>query len=216
LKRHSKKAAPVSSSLRIIAGDWRGRKLPIVTSDGLRPTGDRLRETLFNWLAPWLPGSRCLDLFAGSGALAFEALSRGAASATMLESHREVVRQLRANCTTLATPKADIIEADALSWLNRERQSDSAALDVFDLVFVDPPFAADLWQKAVDLLEERQWLADHASIYVETPKDLPLHPPSNWVLRKRKTTGAVSAQLFVRRSPSQEKPPQKTGHAKAG
>ncbi len=201
MKRHSKKAAPVSSSLRIIAGDWRGRKLPILTSDGLRPTGDRLRETLFNWLAPWLPGAHCLDLFAGSGALGFEALSRGAASATMLESHREVARQLRANRTTLGALKADIIEADALAWIRRDRDSDPSAAKAFDLVFVDPPFAADLWQKVLDLLEERRWLADHALIYVETPKDLPLHTPDNWTLHRRKITGAVSAQLYIRQGP---------------
>jgi len=208
LKRHSKKAATVSSSLRIIAGDWRGRNLPIVTSDGLRPTGDRLRETLFNWLAPWLPGSRCLDLFAGSGALGFEALSRGAASATMLESHREVARQLRDNCTTLATSRADIIEADALTWISQDRGAAPSAAQVFDLVFVDPPFAADLWQKALDLLEEQHWLADQALIYVETPKDLPLHPPGNWTLHRRKITGVVSAHLYIRHAPNQHAPVQ--------
>lgn len=216
MKRPAKKTSPALSCLRIIAGDWRGRKLPILTSDGLRPTGDRLRETLFNWLAPWLPGSHCLDLFAGSGALGFEALSRGAAAVTMLELHREVANQLRANCAILGAQNIEIIETNALTWLSQPDRQNSVATPAFDLVFVDPPFAADLWQTVVDALEQQQQLADKALIYVETPEHFHLNPPDNWTLHRRKSTGAVCAHLFIRQNHADtEYGPEETGNAKA-
>lgn len=187
--------APSKQQLRIIAGQWRGRKLPILTADGLRPTGDRLRETLFNWLTPYLPGARCLDLFAGTGALGLEALSRGADSVTMIESQREVAAQLRSNCATLKADRAELVEASALRWLDQVPQQ------AYDVLFIDPPFSANLWQQVIDQLEQRAFLADEAFIYVETPKPCELTPPANWTLFRSKAAGAVCARLFIRQKP---------------
>lgn len=179
------------SRLRIIGGQWRGRKLPIPELEGLRPTGDRLRETLFNWLMPHLPGARCLDLFAGSGALGLEALSRGAATVTMVELQRKAAAQLRANCTTLGATNANVIEANALVWLA------SYHGPRFDVVFVDPPFAADLWQQVMRALNDKV-ATGRALIYVETPRDTPLAVPEDWQLSKHKAMGGVSAHLYSR------------------
>lgn len=194
MKSQPKKTSTGSSRLRIIAGTWRGRKLPILDAEGLRPTGDRLREILFNWLAPHISGASCLDLFSGTGALGFEALSRGAAGVTMLEVNRHVAAQLRTNSATLNAGNAEIIEADALAWLQHQPQA------TFDLAFVDPPFGADLWQATMEALEAGALLAPQARIYVEVPKDLLLSPPGNWRLDKFKTAGAVCIYLFVRES----------------
>lgn len=187
-----KKSKASTSQLRIIAGRWRGRKLPIPGAEGLRPTGDRLRETLFNWLAPQLPGARCLDLFAGTGALGLEALSRGAASVTMLELQRNVAAQLRTNCQALNAAGAQVLEANAVPWLKQTTEAP------FDVIFIDPPFDADLWQAVINTLEERQLLADQAHIYIEKPKGAHLTPPNTWSLHRNKIAGAVCAQLFIR------------------
>lgn len=192
MKSQPKKTPTGNSRLRIIAGTWRGRKLPILDAEGLRPTGDRLREILFNWLAPHIAGARCLDLFSGTGALGFEALSRGAAGATMLEANRRVAAQLRANCATLNAKNAEVIEADALVWLQHQPRAN------FDLAFADPPFHADLWQATMEALESGTLLAPQARIYVEAPKGILLTPPDNWRLDKSKAAGAVCAYLFIR------------------
>ncbi len=200
MKTRDKNTVSATSSLRIIAGQWRGRKLPILTSDGLRPTGDRLRETLFNWLAPYIPRARCLDLFAGTGALGLEALSRGAESATLLELDRVVASQLRRNCATLDATHADVIETSALDWLSQQNGVADAEPRTFDLVFVDPPFAADLWQAAIDALAQHPILAPDAVIYIETPKQVQLQVPEDWLLHRRKQVGAVCCYLFLRQS----------------
>ena len=124
------------NQLRIIGGSHRRRNISFPTSDGLRPTGDRIRETLFNWLEPEIAGTNCLDLFAGSGALGFESLSRGARAATLLETNKSVVMNLRNNTTKLGFTNVRIIRAEARQWLISE-----VASDPFDVVFVDPPFA---------------------------------------------------------------------------
>jgi 16S rRNA (guanine966-N2)-methyltransferase len=197
VKRTPKKASPATHRLRIIGGEWRGRKLPILDAEGLRPTGDRLRETLFNWLTLDLPGARCLDVFAGTGALGLEALSRGAGSVTMIELQGDVAEQLRANCATLGARNVDIIQTNALTWLKQPHEQQ------FDVVFIDPPFAANLWQQSVDLLEQQALLADEAIIYVETPKDVHLEPPADWSLHRRKPAGAVCAYLYIKNSPQE-------------
>jgi 16S rRNA (guanine966-N2)-methyltransferase len=179
------------NQLRIIGGKWRGRKLQFPSVAGLRPTGDRIRETLFNWLAPCLPGARCLDLFAGSGALGLEALSRGAEQVVLLDSDSDVVAQLRQHCTTLQASNALVCRAEALNWL-----SSSTEPRQFDIVFLDPPFQAELAERAANALEQTGRLADDALIYVEIARDQQFRAPPSWEPLKHKQAGQVSFSLF--------------------
>lgn len=177
--------------LRIIGGTWRGRKLAVAPLSGLRPTPDRVRETLFNWLAPVLHGARCLDLFAGSGALGIEAASRGAAECVLVERDAQAVRILREQVGRLAAQQVRVIEAEALHWLTTSPQP-------FDIVFLDPPFASDLLPQCIEQLENRGWLAPQAWIYLETGCDtLPALPP-NWELYRDRRAGQVAYRLVRR------------------
>jgi 16S rRNA (guanine966-N2)-methyltransferase len=158
----------------------------------IRPTPDRVRETLFNWLGPRVPGSRCLDLFAGSGALGLEALSRGAAHATFVERDAIAVRELRARLAEWRATGAQVEHSDALRFLGTAAQA-------FDIVFLDPPFASPLLAESCRLLEERHWLGAHALIYVETDVRTGLPPlPQTWTVTKAKQAGAVGYHLITR------------------
>lgn len=184
---------PRDNRVRIIGGRWRGRKLHFPDGAGLRPTGDRIRETLFNWLQPVLPGARCLDLFAGSGALGFEALSRGAASCVLVEQNPQAWRCLQQARQLLDTEDATIIHADSKSWL-------ASATGPFDIVFIDPPFAeASLSPDIlVALLLQRQLLADDALLYLEQPAGhSPLLLPG-LVPHRQQQAGQVSYGLWRR------------------
>lgn len=150
--------------VRIVAGALGGRRLRVATAPGLRPTPERTRETLFNWLQGQLLDARVLDLFAGSGALAFEALSRGAAEAVLVERHRAALAALREAATELAPERTHIVSGDALAWLRRAGETGP-----FDLVFLDPPFAGDLAARALDALAGSTLLAPEALVYVEWP-----------------------------------------------
>jgi 16S rRNA (guanine966-N2)-methyltransferase len=182
-----------TSQLRIIGGRWRGRKLNFPDVEGLRPTGDRIRETLFNWLAPDIQEARVLDLFAGSGALGLEALSRGAAYSLLLEKNSAAAGQLNANLVLLQSTKGKVQQQDALTWLSQHNQAQP-----FDLVFIDPPFQLNLWQVVIDLLEKGNYLAKEAVIYVESGKNTVYQAPSNWLLHRDKTAGNVCYRLFYR------------------
>ena len=186
----TKKASP--SQIRIIGGTWRGQKLSFVPIEGLRPTGDRIRETLFNWLAPVINGAHCLDLFAGSGALGFEALSRGAQSATFIEQNPSAITLLQQNQTHLKAEHANISGANALEWLKTTKPPQP-----FDVIFLDPPFAADLLQPCCDLLQQEHLLASDAYIYIETDSQQPPPiTPASWLPLKEKTTGQVTYRLY--------------------
>lgn len=181
--------------LRIIGGLHRGRRLPIPDQPGLRPTPDRVRETLFNWLAPLLPGARCLDLFAGSGALGLEAASRGAGEVVLVEHNPWVARQLSANCQTLGTQTVQVFQAEALAWLGSDPSP-------FDVVFLDPPFAAGLLGPACALLASRGWLAAGARVYLETEGRSAFPPlPSGWDLIRERTSGQVHYGLALVAAP---------------
>ncbi|MEZ5542233.1 MAG: 16S rRNA (guanine(966)-N(2))-methyltransferase RsmD [Pseudomonadota bacterium] len=180
------------SQLRIIGGSWRGRKLAFVPLPGLRPTPDRVRETLFNWLAPVIHGAACLDLFAGSGALGIEAASRGAGRCVLIERDTRAVRMLREQIDRLGGGQIEVIEADALLWL-------AAAPRPFDIVFVDPPFRAGLLPECIRLLESRGWLTNDAWVYLETAKDTQPDLPANWLPYRERCAGQVSYRL-IRRS----------------
>lgn len=188
------KPAGKLGQIRIIGGQWRGRKLPVLTSEGLRPTTDRVRETLFNWLAPWLSQAYCLDCFTGSGALGLEALSRYAAKVMLLEQDGNVVRQLQQNIKTLQTSAAEIQRTDTLLWL-----AQSTPTIPFNIVFVDPPFRHGLLEKTISLLETHHWLAADAVIYTESEVEqgAPL-VPKNWVLHREKVAGQVCYRLYHR------------------
>jgi len=182
--------------LRIIGGNWRGRRLRFPPSPEIRPTPDRVRETLFNWLAARVAGARCLDLFAGSGALGLEALSRGAAHVTFVERDGAAARELGARLAEWGAPGAGVEHTDALRFLARPAQQP------FDIVFLDPPFAGGILSQAADSLERGAWLAPGASIYVEcAARDgLPALPPA-WSLVKAKQAGEVGYHLLERIEP---------------
>lgn len=182
---------PSRNQLRIIGGKWRGRKLDFPSAEGLRPTGDRIRETLFNWLMPVVPGARCLDLFAGSGALGLEALSRGAAELVMLDTDLQVVKTLQQHCQRLAAENATIQQSDATEWLRRTEPGSG-----FDIVFVDPPFQSELLQPSTQLLAERGFLKEGALIYVEIDRQQRFIPPSHWQLFKHQLAGQISFSLY--------------------
>ncbi|EKS1844312.1 16S rRNA (guanine(966)-N(2))-methyltransferase [Cronobacter muytjensii] len=187
-----------SGQIRIIGGQWRGRKLPVPDSPGLRPTTDRVRETLFNWLAPYLVDARCLDCFAGSGALGLEALSRYAASATLLEMERGVAQQLQKNLATLKSSAGKVVNANTLNFLNQNGEP-------HDIVFVDPPFRKGLLEETLTLLETRGWLAPQALIYVESEVENGLPPvPASWQLHREKVAGQVAYRLYLRETQGEE------------
>lgn len=185
--------ASSNNQLRIIGGLWRGRKLSFPDVDGLRPTGDRIRETLFNWLAPEIQGARCLDVFAGSGALGIEALSRGASEVLMIERDSKAATQLKLNLEILKATQGRVTSEDAISKLLKGNQDEP-----YHIVFVDPPFQLTLWQKVIDALEVGNWLAEDATVYIESGRDDEYHPPINWQLHRDKHAGAVSYRLFYR------------------
>jgi 16S rRNA (guanine966-N2)-methyltransferase len=190
MKRPGPPAA--AGQVRVIAGRWRGSKLPVAGRDGLRPTSDRVRETLFNWLAPVLHGARCLDLFAGSGALGFEAGSRGAARVLMVERDPQLAASLQATAARLVADAVEVRCADALRVLQDEGS------ERFDIVFVDPPFAAGLWPAVLERLPRR--LADDAWIYLEAPLAAPPAVPAGWQLHREGQTREVRYALYRSRS----------------
>lgn len=178
-----------SNQIRIIGGQHRGRKLDFADLPGLRPTGDRMRETLFNWLQPVIAGARCLDLFAGSGALGFEAASRGAGRVVLVDRAQKVVDQLHENVRLLRLDDVEVVRADGMKWLQGSPR-------VFDVLFLDPPFAENLLLRACRLLTENGWLAPDALIYLETDATVGLPDlPQPLVWEKHKRMGQVAFGL---------------------
>ena len=175
----------------MVGGEWRGRKLRFHTAEGLRPTSDRLRETLFNWLQWEIRGSRCLDLFAGSGALGFEAASRGAASVVMVEINPASVRQLKQNLEQLQSDRIEVVHADAGNYLHSKPPA-------FDIVFVDPPFSLLEVSGTCASLEQQGLLLTDALIYVETPHKQTVQVPCGWSVFKSSRVGQVRASLYRR------------------
>ena len=177
--------------VRIIGGHWSGTRLPVVDREGLRPTSDRVRETLFNWLQPMLPGARVLDLFAGSGALGLEALSRGAGEALLVERDPGAAESLREVAGRLqGGERATVARADALAFLRAPLHGR------FDLVFVDPPFASGLHGLVLELLPP--WLADGAWLYLEGPQGSSAPDPAHWRVHREGATREVRFGLYRR------------------
>lgn len=178
------------SKIKIIGGHWRSRQIEVLDAKGLRPTPNRVRETLFNWLQSDIFNAHCLDLFAGSGALSFEAASRGAKAVVQVENNAAACAVLKANAEKLGASQIQTIQTDALSFLKKAPQTP------FDIIFLDPPFSLDLASQSCKLLDEHNWLAPYAKIYVETETALEFPQPKNWQLLKSKTAGEVAYRLF--------------------
>lgn len=187
----AKSSAGGVGSVRIIAGRWRGTRLPVPDRPGLRPTSDRVRETLFNWLQPVLPGARVLDLFAGSGALGLEAASRGAAHVQLVEADPQLAQALAAAAARLdGEGRVTVRRGDALAFLRED------AGERWDIAFVDPPFAADLWPAVLALLPTR--LSVGAWLYVESPAGHAPDLPADWALHRESGTRDVRYALYRR------------------
>ena len=180
-------AVSKNCEVRIIGGRWRSRRVRFADRPGLRPTPDRVRETLFNWLGQDLEGQDCLDLFAGSGALGFEAASRGARRVLMVERDAAAARALQANCEVLDASSVEVLRADALEFLKHHRAC-------YDVVFLDPPFADDCWPQLLTLLP--QCLKHGARVYCERAE--PLEAMPGWDIFKAGRAGQVSYQLLKR------------------
>ena len=181
------RARQPANQIRIIGGKWRGRKLSFPDAEGLRPTADRVRETLFNWLAGRITGSRCLDMFAGSGALGFEALSRGASHCCFVDQNAAVLKQIQTNCVLLdATANSELLLADASKPIDLEGR--------FDIVFLDPPFKGSELEACIDWLLTSSLLKPDALIYIETAKSAPWQHGAIDLI-KEKQAGDVSFKL---------------------
>jgi len=180
---------------RIIGGEWRGRRLPVPQESGVRPTPDRVRETLFNWLAPVISGARCLDLYAGSGALGLEALSRGAGRVVFVDHAPAALRQVAANLATLKSERGETACMDALRYLERPATT-------FDVVFLDPPYGLGLLQPVAERLFAGGWLAPGAAVYLEHEAEAPPPAlPAGWQLYRSAAAGRVRYHL-VRPAPA--------------
>ncbi len=190
MARRKQSGKSQAGRLRIVAGNWRSRLLDIADVEGLRPTGERIRETVFNWLTPTIEGSRCLDLFAGTGALGLEALSRGASDVVFIEKSPVAAKQLRTNIEILDARGASVLHADALDFLR------SKPGRRYDIVFVDPPFALDALEETCRLLAETGHLADNALVYIEEARSREGPKlPEHWQVLKDKTAGNVRYML---------------------
>ncbi|MDX1590170.1 MAG: 16S rRNA (guanine(966)-N(2))-methyltransferase RsmD [Oleiphilaceae bacterium] len=180
--------------LRIIGGDWRRRQLGFPAVDGVRPTPDRVRETLFSWLQGHLPGSHCLDLFAGSGVLGLEALSRGAASATFVDQSPRLCQALKENLATLGGgDRGLVVQQSCLEFLSRHNARPG------QLVFMDPPYGQGDITALCQSLEQHQWLSERAFVCVEQSSSAPPPVvPAHWRLHRHKSAGQVSLHLYQR------------------
>ena len=180
------------TGVRIIGGKWKGRRIPVPDVPGLRPTSDRIRETLFNWLQPNVAGAACLDLFAGSGALGLEALSRNATSVLAVDSQRRCIDGLAQVCVLLGTESLQTRHDRA------ERVLSKPADTRFDIVFIDPPFDLLIYDRVFELLQQNAWLATDAVIYVESAVGIELKYPDRWSLLKHNQVGNVNCDLLQR------------------
>jgi 16S rRNA (guanine966-N2)-methyltransferase len=188
-----------SNRVRIIAGDWRGRRLPVADVPGLRPSGDRCRETLFNWLQPWIWGSDCADLFAGTGALGFEAASRGAKAVLMIEKHPKAQAVLLDSIEQLQAIQVTLHQGGAMSHIENFKR------DSFDIVFVDPPFDSNLGGLVLERLDKSACVRRGGFIYIESPASDSgrLKAPEDWSVWRDQVIGEVHMQLF-RRNPQKD------------
>lgn len=188
MRQQGRRDSP-SGQVRIIGGTLRNSRLHVPDQAGLRPTPERVRETVFNWLAPVIAGARCLDMCAGTGALGIEALSRGAASVVFVERDPHVARALGDNLARLKAGNGTVVTCLAQDYLRGVGQA-------FDVVFLDPPFALELWSTLAQQLDAGGWLAPGALIYVESPRDAVPVLPTRWQVHRQAVAGAVRYALY--------------------
>jgi 16S rRNA (guanine966-N2)-methyltransferase len=201
--KHLRNENTKSGSFRIIGGTWRSRRLSFPAVEGLRPTTDRVKETVFNWLAPYIEGAKVLDVFAGSGSLGIEALSRGAGSLTAIERDRTAAESIKANLQLLGVQNSQgmVKLKDALRWLNEGQDTDSTdeLVKEYDIVLLDPPFRQGLLNQCIEILEKQSIVKTGAIIYLEREKEATdTVIPFCWRLLKEKTAGQVCYQLFMK------------------
>ncbi len=182
--------------IRIIGGQYRGKKIAFPDSDGLRPTPDRIRETLFNWLMHHIRNARCLDAFAGSGALGFEAFSRGAAEVCLIEQNKSTFSHLQTVISSFKTSHLTIINANACDFIHQTKQ-------VFDIIFLDPPFATSQLPSCLIDLSARPILPAGGLVYIESPQEITVDP-LHWDILKQKKAGQVVYALLKKRCPREE------------
>jgi 16S rRNA (guanine966-N2)-methyltransferase len=196
-----------NNRVRVISGDWRGRLLEVADVPGLRPSGDRGRETLFNWLQPWMPAADCADLFAGTGALGFEAASRGAASVLMVEKDPVAQKVLRQSIEQLQAEQVDLHAGGAMSRIEEMKP------DSYDIVFVDPPFDSNLGGVVLERLAKKECVRRRGFVYVESPASSNLAPPEGWSIWRDQQMGEVRMQLFRRQAKQDERNSDDIGSA---
>ena len=185
---HKKSPVKPVGHVRVIGGNLRGSKIAVPDAPGLRPTGDRIRETLFNWLAPTIHGARCVDLYAGTGVLGIEAVSRGAGEVVLVERDFRLAKDIEANLARLKVANARVAAVDAIDWLRGKPQP-------FDVAFVDPPFGAALWDETLALLASG-WIAPGGLVYVESPRMPALTIPAVFALHREGQAGEVRYALY--------------------
>ncbi|AHG60336.1 16S rRNA (guanine(966)-N(2))-methyltransferase RsmD [Buchnera aphidicola] len=174
----------------IIAGKLKGRKISFNNNQRLRPTTSRIRETLFEWLSKYIKNSRCLDCFAGSGALGLEAISRNAGFLTLLEIEKKTIFKLKKNIKELNISNLELIHTNTLHWLRKTGKP-------YDIIFIDPPYYQELIKKTVFLLENKKWIKKDSLIYIEKEKQQVLKMPKNWILYKKKVTSQIEYSLYI-------------------
>ncbi|MFT4886779.1 MAG: 16S rRNA (guanine966-N2)-methyltransferase [Pseudohongiellaceae bacterium] len=185
---------PFKNSIRIIGGDLRSRKIEFPTITGLRPTSDRVRETLFNWIQMDLAGNNCLDLFSGSGALGIESLSRGASSVTFVEENQIAAKSIQENLNRLHLSEGQVVCSDALKWIDNQKSS----MTKYDVVFLDPPFSSNIMASTCQHLDSNGLLNKACKIYTETSIDPnKIIFPQSWRRLKEKKAGQVFFSLFI-------------------
>ncbi|GAC16656.1 16S rRNA (guanine(966)-N(2))-methyltransferase RsmD [Aliiglaciecola lipolytica] len=192
MKRGVKKQKSTTGSIRIISGKWRGRKLPVLDAQGLRPTTDRNKETLFNWLMPYINESCCLDMFAGSGSLGFEALSRHASAVVFMELEKSAWQIIKNNLDKLqvSEQQTKVLQGNSLELCKTLDEK-------FDLIFIDPPFNAGLVPKSIETIEALDLAAPDCLVYIECEaQNQHFQVPENWHCIKEKATQSVSSKLF--------------------
>ncbi|AEO08395.1 16S rRNA m2G966 methyltransferase [Buchnera aphidicola str. Ak (Acyrthosiphon kondoi)] len=179
-----------NGKIYIISGKLKGRKISFNNIPNLRPTTNQIRETLFEWLSKYIKNSRCLDCFAGSGALGIEAISRYAAFSTLLEIEKKTFLNLKKNIKNLNISNIEIIRTDAIYWLQKTGKP-------YDIIFIDPPYYQGLIKKTINLLESKKWIKKNSFIYIEQEKKQPLIIPKNWILYKKKVTNKIQCYLYI-------------------
>ncbi|CAL4042017.1 Ribosomal RNA small subunit methyltransferase D [Buchnera aphidicola (Pemphigus populi)] len=180
-----------NTNLRIISGHFKNRRIPVINQKSLRPTTNKMRETLFNWLNTKIQNSQCLDCFSGSGALAIEAISRDAKNVTLLEININIIKKIIHTIKKLNISEIEVIHTDTLKWLKKK---------TYDIVFLDPPFYNIFLEKTIFLLENNMWLKNNSWIYIEKEKTRKnIYIPNNWILKKEKSTRKINYRLYIRK-----------------